>query len=131
MCYSHCVIEPPAHLPCIYLGNAPLVYSICQNQSLFLKLKALPLPTSTAATATTVPDHHNETTTTSGHAVPLSEQGRTMPSSGPKIRHEEAMHPIQPSSAQFVPTAEWVMSWKKKLPMITIFRLLKHLVPLV
>lgn len=34
-------------------------------------------------------------------------------------------------SGQWVPTAEWVHSWKSKLPLQTIMRLLQVLVPQV
>ncbi|KAK0676190.1 HID1 protein, partial [Pygoscelis papua] len=54
-------------------------------------------------------------------------------------RYSEATHPQQDrrrlssasSSGQWTPTPDWVMSWKSKLPLQTIMRLLQVLVPQV
>ena len=107
------------------VGNSNVVYALIQEKDLFLKLNKLSLPslhTPLSSTKSAVVDLD----TLDEEAKCHSESNR-----GPHMVEESAPQPTRKSNQTFVPTPQWVSSWKKKLPLITVLRLLKHLLPQV
>lgn len=97
-----------------YEGNQQVVYSMIQNKNVFHQLNELQLPqmrapasvSRTPSKDTVVADVTTAATTPSGSVkTPRNRDG------------------------DFVPTAEWLASWKKKLPLTTTLRLLQYLIP--
>ncbi|KAL0584110.1 hypothetical protein ABG067_005994 [Albugo candida] len=85
----------------VYLGNQQLVYAIIQNKQVFYRLQDLK----------------------------LSSTQRRESSSASDIIEDQQSGEALSETPGFVPTEEWLKSWKKKLPLATSLRLLQHLVP--
>lgn len=82
-----------------YEGNQQVVYAMIQNKNVFYQLNELTLP----------PIRSDRPAASSANA---SEEGGS-----------------EAKDADFVPTVEWLASWKKKLPLTTSLRLLQYLIP--
>ncbi|KAK7870738.1 hypothetical protein R5R35_009889 [Gryllus longicercus] len=81
---------------------------------------------STASTRSASGRKHSESSTSGGGGIPRSVSQRQ------SIRLTDANSLGQGSgSGQWIPTSDWVNSWKTKLPLQTIMRLLQVLVPQV
>lgn len=97
-----------------YEGNQQVVYSMIQNKNVFHQLNELQLPP----------------------VRPPAGGSRTPKESAPDAADSEGAQTTDvktPRNADgdFVPTAEWLASWKKKLPLTTSLRLLQYLIPQV
>lgn len=84
-----------------YEGNQQLVYAMIQNKNVFYQLNDLQLPPIRAA----------------------SEKTKATKKEGDDESKQEQ------APEEFVPTAEWLAAWKKKLPLTTSLRLLQYLIP--
>nr|CCA18781.1 conserved hypothetical protein [Albugo laibachii Nc14] len=84
-----------------YEGNQQLVYAIIQNKQVFHRL----------------------------HDLRLSPSQRRESSSATDAVEDQQSGENISEIPGFVPTEEWLQSWKKKLPLATSLRLLQHLVP--
>lgn len=90
-----------------YEGNQQVVYAIIQNKTVFHQLNELQLPPVRRSSNPTNSRRENDESGEDGGVQ------RT-----PRNRDGE-----------FVPTDEWLMSWKKRLPLTTSLRLLQYLLP--
>ncbi|CAH0521849.1 unnamed protein product [Peronospora belbahrii] len=88
-----------------YEGNQQVVYAMIQNKNVFYQLNDLRLPPIRASSEGKKPVEKDTDCTEEG-----KEQDRA-------------------ADGEFVPTAEWLAAWKKKLPLATSLRLLQHLIP--
>ncbi|KAI9918457.1 hypothetical protein PsorP6_011960 [Peronosclerospora sorghi] len=82
-----------------YDGNPHLVYAMIQHKAVFTQLQDLELP-------------------------PIREGTRATQETDDDNHNES-----EPRARAFVPTHEWLATWKKKLPLTTSLRLLHHLLP--
>jgi hypothetical protein len=101
-----------------YEGNQQVVYAMIQNKNVFQQLNELQLPPVRPASSTSTAARRDNATTseTESTAEPPSADETKTPRN---------------SDGEFVPTEEWLMSWKKRLPLATSLRLLQYLVPQV
>uniref|UniRef100_K3W5H3 HID1 domain-containing protein n=1 Tax=Globisporangium ultimum (strain ATCC 200006 / CBS 805.95 / DAOM BR144) TaxID=431595 RepID=K3W5H3_GLOUD len=98
-----------------YEGNQQVVYSMIQNKNVFYQLNELQLPPMRApATGTTSSASRAKESETEGATTSAETNSAKTPRN---------------SDGDFVPTAEWLASWKKKLPLTTTLRLLQYLIP--
>lgn len=93
-----------------YEGNQQVVYSMIQNKNVFHQLNELQLPPVRPAAPGT--------------------GSRTPKEAPPDAATGDAKTPRN-ADGDFVPTVEWLASWKKKLPLTTSLRLLQYLIPQV
>ncbi|TYZ61139.1 hypothetical protein PybrP1_008857 [[Pythium] brassicae (nom. inval.)] len=96
-----------------YEGNQQVVYSMIQNKNVFHQLNELQLPPVRPA---------------------APGAGSRTPKEAPPDANATAATGVDPKTPRnadgdFVPTAEWLASWKKKLPLTTSLRLLQYLIP--
>jgi len=92
-----------------YEGNGSLIYAILQAQHIFWDLENLPLPEI--------------------HEKVSSDECKEEKDVQPDSVSTQVDNSIDPRNTKFVPTAEWVESWKAKLPLQTTLRLLEALQP--
>ena len=99
--FSKMAFRSPADLFECFTGNQQLVYAIIQNKQVFHRL----------------------------HDLRLSPSQRRESSSATDAVEDQQSGENISEIPGFVPTEEWLQSWKKKLPLATSLRLLQHLVP--
>lgn len=103
-----------------YEGNQQVVYSMIQNKNVFHQLNELQLP----------PIRGPATTSAASVSQTASKESVTEETTTPSNAVANVKTPRN-SDGDFVPTAEWLASWKKKLPLTTTLRLLQYLIPQV
>jgi hypothetical protein len=126
-----------------YAGNSNLVYAIIKNKSLFSKLLRLKIddkksPEQAEAHATTnifdqppntVPQQTQGTETVPVESHVSSNPQIPEPEQSPQVNLEQREKVSE--EVKFVPNGQWLESWQKQLPIMTIIRFLKAIVPRV
>jgi hypothetical protein len=117
-----------------YQGNSRLVYAILRRAKLFYKLGRV--PGSSAATLPVVDGSHPNGGSQTGPSVSPSSSldALNLPNFPPSAHDdmkEEAAFEQRGKASGFVPTPEWALEWKKRLPLEPIFRLLEFFLPKV
>jgi len=118
-----------------YTGNSHLVYTIIRNKSHFNKLLRLKLEDTKPNEPTenqlgifdqppqnpSEPSPQNQIESPVNPPIELQQ--------GPQVNLEQREK--APTEVKFTPTTEWLESWHKQLPILTIIRFLKAIVPRV
>ncbi|XP_065065613.1 protein HID1-like isoform X2 [Rhopilema esculentum] len=132
-------------------GNAHLVYAIIRKRNVFHQLANLPTDPSAVSRPKANAKKRNDSDSSleDGEIVQprldgiptMTKTEQSSPSRRPGEHHRatpdgqpaDSEYPTQkrPDASGFIASAEWVHSWKQKLPLQTIMRLLQVLVPQV
>ena len=116
-----------------YAGNAHLIYAIIRRKSSFDRLFNLKLNEENEenenATTTDNNNNNNELKKAETTAVKTDDEEKTGGIDLPKKEEEKVVE--QSGPPKFVPTTDWLVTWKSRLPIGTVLRLLQHLVPQV
>ena len=112
-----------------YIGNYHLIYSMVRKHGKFEAL--VDLTTLSKTTPTTIKEMAKQGLLRSGVdevvVVPEEKEGKV----ATVAKVAKVAKVGKTMSNRFVPTEEWLMSWKSKLPLDVILRLLNHLKPKV
>jgi hypothetical protein len=110
-----------------YEGNAMLVYSILRQKEVFKHLSILDLPahSKTAAVSADASPPSAETIPKATADVAQDTASPGAPSNGDVVDGEEI------SDEPWVPTEEWLSTWKKKMPLQALTCLIDYLAPQV
>jgi len=125
-----------------YAGNSHLVYAIIKNKSLFSKLLRLKIDDKKSleqieAHATTdifdQPPYTVPQQTQGTESVPVESHVSTNPQIPEPEQPQVNLEQREKVSADvhFVPSGQWLESWQKQLPIMTIIRFLKAIIPRV
>ena len=115
-----------------YAGNAHLIYAIIRRKSSFDRLFNLKLNKENEENenaTTTDNNNNNELKKAETTAVKTDDEEKTGGIDLPKKEEEKVVE--QSGPPKFVPTTDWLVTWKSRLPIGTVLRLLQHLVPQV